>query len=360
VKRFVFLIHPRDGKDVGRVKRLLWTKILPEKIVEKILFRLPPVICSRFNVFNKTEGFLVAVPLTARQMLGLPLEFVRKRILEAALFAQNKLGAELIGLGALISSMTRKGIWLSKRAEIEVPVTHGDSYAVGVTIEAIEKITSLVGNSVIGIVGAYGLIGSALARLLHKKSLELVLVGRNEVKLKRLEKELKKINSQNRPVISKWIVDINKADIVITTTNASDAILKPEYLKPNAIIYDIAQPRNVSFQLLKERPDVIYIDGGLANINGINLGFKMGTPQGATFSCLAETILQALEDDKESHVGEISLGFVKEVRYRAEKYGFSHAEFTCFGKPIPIPNEEKPKILTYLEVKNLEAKKTIS
>ena len=86
----------------------------------------------------------------------------------------------------------------------------------------------------------------------------------------------------------------------------------------------------------------------------------MGTPQGTTFSCLAETILQALEDDKESHVGEISLGFVKEVRYRAEKYGFSHAEFTCFGKPIPIPNEEKPKILTYLEVKNLEAKKTIS
>ena len=350
MRKFAFLIHPRNVKDVGRVKRLVWTKLLPEKMVERILFRLPPVVCSRFNVFNKTEGFLVAVPLTARQMLELPLQFVRKRILETALFAQDKLGAELIGLGALISSMTKKGVWLSERAEIKVPITHGDSYAVGITLEAIEKIISLVGNSVVGIIGAYGLIGSALSRLLHKKSLDLVLIGRNEIKLKRLEKELKKINPQNRPVVSKWIVDINKADIVITTTNAPDVILRPEYLKPNAIIYDIAQPRNVSFQLLKERPDIIYIDGGLANINGINLEFEMGTPQGTTFSCLAETILQALENNRENHVGEISLEFVKEISDQAEKYGFSHAEFTCFGQPILI--EEKSKVFTsYPETK---------
>ena len=352
MKRFAFLIHPRDIRDVGRVKKLVWTKILPEKIVEKILLRLPPaVVCSRFDVFNKREGYLVAVPLTAKQMLELPLQFVRKRILEAALFAQNKLGAELIGLGALISSVTKKGIWLSERAEIKVPITHGDSYAVGITQQGIKKIVELlrIDDPKIAIVGAYGLISSAIAKLLCK-DFSLILVGRNELKLKKLEKEVRKINPQAHLLLSRWIPDVNKAEIVITATNASDSILRPEYLKPNAIIYDIAQPKNVSFQLLKKRPDVIYIDGGLANINGIQLGFEMGTPQGTTFSCVAETILQALEDDKESHVGEISLEFVKEVKNRAEKYGFSHAPFTCFGRAIII--EEKSKVFTsYLEAK---------
>ena len=348
MKKFAFLIHPRDIEDVWR--RFWATRFLPEKWIDIFLRRLKSgIICSRFEVFGEIEGYLVAVPIIAKQMVTLPRKIVRQRILEAILFAQNKLGVELIGLGSFIPSVTDGGRWIIRQPEVQVEITHGDSYTVAVAEEGIEKITGLCGfkreETKIAIVGAYGIIGKALTKVLAQKGYQLILIGRSRSKLKKLKEES---GDKNNILISIELEDIYDADIVITATSHPGSLIRPEHLKQGVVVYDIAQPINTSPSLVKERSDILRIDGSYVNINGIELGFDMGVPRKTTFACLGETIMSAMEAEHNHHVGEIDPLHVEKTKQWAEKYGFSHAPFTCFGQPI---KEINPKPISYLELK---------
>ncbi len=337
MKKFVFLIHPRDTSDVAR--RFWATRFFPDKLVEAVIKRLDGrtgfTICSRFKVFGKTEGYIIAILLTGRQMMTLPRKLVQQRILEAVLFAQDKLGVELIGLGALIASTTARGRWIIRQPEVQVGITHGDSYAVAVTEEGIEKIISLCRfkqeEAKIAIVGAYGIIGEAITKVLAQKGYRLILVGRNRNKLAGLKEEL---GNGNNILTSIELEDIYDADIVVTATSHPGSLIRPEYLKQGAVVYDIAQPANTSLSLVKERPDIVKVDGAYVGIDGIKLGFDMGPPPKTTFACLAETIMEALEEKNSDHVGKIDLLHVEKTKQWARKYKFFHAPFSCFSKPI--------------------------
>lgn len=343
-KKFAFLIHPRDTLDVSR--RFWVTRFLPNSIVEAVIKRLRGrlgfTVCSKFEVekFNKkVTGYIIAVLLNGRQMMSLPINLVRQRILDTVLFAQNKLGVEIIGLGSLITSVTDGGKWLINNPQVKVIVTHGDTYAVAVAIEGIEKILNLRNFAPkevkIAIVGAYGLIGREITKILARKGYFLILIEKNEEKVGLIRNELRNSNLANSILIaSDSLKDIQEADLIITTTSHPQALLKSEYLKKGAIIYDIAQPMNVSPELIKERPDIIKIDGAYTDINGIDLKFDMGPPKGTTFACLAETIMMALEEENNHHVGEIDNTYLEKTKEWGRKYGFVHAPFTCFGKPI--------------------------
>ena len=349
MKKFAFLIHPRNTSDVAR--RFLITRFLPDSLIESIMARLRGrlgfTVCSKFNVvrMNRTlEGYIIAVLLSGTEMMNLSLDLVQRRILDAILFAQNKLGAEVIGLGALTTSLTKGGKWIVQQPEIRAVITHGDSYGVAVAGQGIEKILNIYNNFdskevKIAIVGAYGLIGRELTKILAKKGYPLILIEKEEEKIILIRNELKKLNLENSILITSInLKDIYSADIVITATSHPGALLKSEYLKRGAIIYDIAQPMNVSPELAEERPDIIKIDGAYVDINGIDLGFKMGPPKGATFACLTETMMITFEGENSHHVGAIDSAFIEKTKQWAKKYGFSHAPFTCFGRPISIEN----------------------
>ena len=334
MRKFAFLVHPRDISDV---RRRIWSaRVLPPWIVERMLLGLKSgIVCSEFNVFGKAKGYIVGVPLTARQIKVFP-RIARQKILEAVLFAQRKLGVELVGLGALTASVTTRGKWMARHSEVQVNITHGDTYAVAVAEEAVEKIIDLCefdrGEIEIAIVGATGTIGEALTETFNRKGYHLILLGKSKIKLETLKEE---IGRENNVVTSIELEDIYDADIVITVTSHPDALIKPDYLKEGTILYDVAQPINVSPEVIRERPDVLRIDGGYVRINEVKVGFDMGPPPGVTFACLVETIMEALENENGNHVGKIKLDYVQQTRHWAEKYGFFHAPFTCFNKRIP-------------------------
>ena len=346
MRRFAFLIHPRDTSDVAR--RWWIARFLPDKLVEsigrKLRGRLGFTICSRFQVEKlnkKVEGYIVGVFLSGKQILSLPLSIVRQRILNTVLFAQNKLGTEIIGLGSLITSVTDGGRWIAQQPNVHAIITHGDTYAAVIAEEGIEKILSLChfnpNKTKIAVVGAYGLIGREITKILAKKGFPLILIEKTNEKVNLIKEELKELNLESK--ISLASTDLKKilpADLVITTTSHPSALLRSEYLKRGAIIYDIAQPMNVSPKLIEERPDIIKIDGDYVDINGIDLRFNMGPPKGTTFACLAETMMMALEGEDEHHIGEIHESYLEKTKEWGSKYGFSHASFTCFGKPISI------------------------
>jgi len=345
-RKFAFLIHPRNTFDV--VRRFWITRYLPDSIVDAIMKRLRGrlgfTVCSKFEVAklnNIGEGYIIAVLLKGKQMMCLPSNLVRKRILETVLFAQNKLGVEIIGLGSLIVSATDGGKWLLNHPQVKLTITHGDTYAVLVAKEGIEKILNickfLPENTKIAIVGAAGLIGRELTKIIAQKGYPLILIEKTEEKIAFIKEKIRKINLEDKIFLTSInLKDIFPADLVITATSHPSVLLKSEHLKKGAIIYDIAQPMNVSPELIKERPDIIKIDGAYVDINGIDLKFNMGPPKGTTFACLVETMMMALEGDKNHHVGEIDISYLEKTKKWAKKYNFHHAPFTCFGKPISI------------------------
>jgi predicted amino acid dehydrogenase len=345
IKKFAFLIHPRDTSDVAR--RFWVTRFLPsiivDGVIERLRGRLGFTVCSKFTVEKsnkKAEGYIIATLLTGRQILTLSQKIVRKRILDTILFTQNKLGVEVIGLGALITSVTNGGRWLINIPQVKLTITHGDTYGVVVAEEGIEKILNICNfnsKTKVAIVGAYGLIGREIAKFLAQKGYPLILIEKTEEKVNLIKEKLREINLENKIFrASTNLEDIFPADLVITATSHPSALLKSEHLKTGAIIYDIAQPMNVSPELIKERPDIVKIDGAYVDINGIDLGFDMGPPKRTTFACLVETMMIALEGDKNHHVGEIDERYLEKTKEWAKKYGFAHAPFTSFGKPISL------------------------
>ncbi len=270
-------------------------------------------------------------------MVTLPRRYVQDRILEATLLAQNQLGAELVGLGAYTAPLTDAGRWLVRQDSVKINITHGDSFSTAIAAEGVRKISQQLGLGLrtqkVAIIGAYGLIGSALSKILAQECGAMLLVGRNQIKLERLKNELACCGNVS---LSTEIASIKDSDIVVTSTSHPGSLLRPEHLKKNAVVYDIAQPINVTEEVCRQRPDIIRIDGCYAKIPSINLGVEMGPPNGATFSCLAETIMQALDNDHSNYVGEIDLANVEKTIKREKKYGFYHAEFTNFSKPIDL------------------------
>lgn len=334
MKRIAFLIHPRDVHDLYR--RFPVLKILGDDFNETILknLRFPKrigfTICSKFDIYGQAEGYLIAVLLTAKQMMT-DRENARKRILNTLLYAQNKLGVELVGLGALTKSVTEGGRWLADNKNVRVKITNGDTFTTVMAIEAIDEIIKKrsLQDPVIAIVGATGIIGQALSQLLmnHK----LILIGRNPERIKQIFPGLVETS---RLILSSRLSDAINADIIITATNHHDSFIKSEHLKQNAVVYDLAQPNNVALSVIKERLDIISIDGGYISIPGINLRFNMGPPRGTTFACLAETILQALENDNKNYIGYVDINNIKLIKERARKYNFIHAPFTSYGEQI--------------------------
>ncbi|MEM0467420.1 MAG: aminotransferase III, partial [Candidatus Thermoplasmatota archaeon] len=97
-----------------------------------------------------------------------------------------------------------------------------------------------------------------------------------------------------------------------------------------------SQPVNLSLEVCRERPDIIRVDGGLVSMP-VDTGFPIpGLPKGMVFACIAEVIMQAMENEQRNHVGSIDLGHLRRTEQWAEKYGFMLNELTSFGRPISI------------------------
>jgi fatty aldehyde-generating acyl-ACP reductase len=346
MKKFAFIVHLRGIEDIAHTIPLVpeWviTKILKRPILWlmwRLHGRMGFMVRSTFKVDDVAQGHILVIWLTGHQMITPNSNgSVKKRILEAILHAQNELGCSVVGLGALTASVTSAGRWVASHPEIKCAITHGDHHATGLAIEGIERLAtenfgSSLSNLTLNLIGATGIIGDALTRALIPLTGKLIITGRKKSKLAQYA---------NLPnvVISDNINDAISADIVVTATSWPDALIKPEHLKEGALVYEVSQPRNVSRQVAEKRKDVLVIDGSYAKVpENINFWW-MSLPHHHTFGCMAETIMQCLENDPGHHVGSIDLSFMEEVRRRAQKYGFSHADFTSFNTPISISSKD--------------------
>jgi len=351
-RKFAFMIHPRIiddfGRRVGKVLRIgeeLGMKITPKRpsewILKQLRGRMGYTICSHFDVFGgKAEGYIVAVLLSGKQMKELDRHLVERRIIDAILFTQNKLGAERIGLGAYTAPMTRNGLAVIKHPGIKAYITHGDALSAASAVPIVRESARLKGidiaTSSIAVVGAYGIVGKAAALLLSELNPRaMILTGHNHNKLAAVSKELNGC-FQGEIICSADNSAIRQADIVILSITSDGYIVGPKDLKKNAVVVDMAQPHNMSQEVCIQRPDVLRVDGGYMSIADINLRFKMGPPRGTTFACLTETIISTLSGDRDHHVGPVDMDFARGIMPLANSLGFEVAPPTNFSRPIDL------------------------
>ena len=345
MEKFAFIIHPIDAKrDMARHPKYRLAKYLPESAVEWIIKHKEPLIASHITGIKsatgaEAEGWFIGCPLTPRQFMTMPTDFLYERLITCGRMAQD-LGAKIIGLGAFTAVAGDGGITLAKN--LDIAVTTGNSYTVATALEATLDAAARMGvemaDATAAVVGATGSIGKTCAHVLSGKAARVILIGRDMERLEAARSEMP-VEYRDKIAITTDIASgLRDADIIITVTSAVDVVVLPEHLKIGAVVCDVARPRDVSVRVAKERDDVLVIEGGVVAVPGADLDFGMsfGFPPKTAYACMSETMMLALEGRYESFtLGKtVSLAQVEETTALAAKHGFHLAGYRSFERAV--------------------------
>lgn len=334
---FAFLIHPRAEVRTDLARR--WPSLgrIPEAVLGQGLrsLPLPPLHWGTVHIDDRSVGHLMLVPMSGAQMLADRAGAAKQ--VKRAVDRSVEIGAGLVGLGALTSPVTRGGELL--RTRTDVALTTGNALTAAMTVAEVRRAISGSGPTpTVAVVGANGSVGACVVGLLAEEHLvdQLLLVGRRAAAVEAVAATVRRGASLVDVRSGTDMHMVADADIVVLLTAATGSILRPEHLKPGAVVIDGTQPRNTSPALIHERPDVRVVDGGLVSVPGLHLSTDIDLPPGCVYACLAETMLLALD----GHQGHFSVGTATPAQARhvaalAERYGFAPAPPHAFGVPIP-------------------------
>ena len=340
---FAFIIHPIDPRrDVGRKYPLLG-RILSERQIDFFSTFFPPVYISEIEgvtseaTGRQVKGWFIACPFTPRRMLELPEQAVYRKIIQSGRLAE-KLGADILGLGAFTSVVGDAGITIAKA--LDVPVTTGDSFTVAVAVDAIREAARLMeiplGMATGAVVGATGAIGQVAAELLAGDVERLYLIGRREAALEELRDRLQ-AGAKAELITSTRMDVLAQAQLILTVTSAIHDVIQPGYLQPGSVVCDVARPRDVSAMVAAARDDILVIDGGMVDVPGpVNFHFNFGFPSGRAYACMAETMALALEGRFEDYTlgKHLTRERVEEIDRIAKNHGFRLSGFRSFEREV--------------------------
>lgn len=340
---FAFIIHPIDPKrDVSRKFPFLG-KVLTEKQIDFFSTFFPPVYISEIEGITSQatgrtiKGWFIACPYTPRRMMQLPERTVYRKIIQTGRMAE-KLGAQILGLGAFTSVVGDAGMTIARA--LDIPVTTGDSYTVMMAVQAVREAAKVMDikmeEATVAVVGATGSIGRVCAELLASESARTLLIARDEKKLEVLRDKLQ-VRARGELCISTKMDVLKDAQLILTVTSAIHDVIRPEHLQPGSVVCDVARPRDVSAMVAAVRDDILVIDGGMVDVPGpVNFHFNFGFPEGKAYACMAETIALALEGRFEDYtVGkDFTLERVQEISAIADRHGFRMSGFRSFEREV--------------------------
>ncbi|HEX3012580.1 MAG TPA: hypothetical protein VHQ70_11245 [Syntrophomonadaceae bacterium] len=290
----------------------------------------PGIVCHmpaiRSGSGALVEGWLIGVPLGGREIMGMPSSEAAAMVAKAVDLGHD-LGAEIVGLGALTSVVTRGGRSVMGR---DVAITSGNSFTTLMAMEALflgaEEMHIKKEKARAAVVGATGSIGRACALLLSEQVENIVLLGNsNHVnssknRLNSLVQDIMnlartRIDSGLLTGVSGWLsrvisllqnkntaqaeeylkvindssadfnhiteicaylgipcplsvsIEIDKAlpccNMIVAASNSPEYLIFPEHLQPGAVVCDVARPVDVSPLVCEHRDDVLILEGGL-------------------------------------------------------------------------------------------------
>ncbi|WP_178084851.1 dehydrogenase [Rhodoferax aquaticus] len=312
IRRFAFVIHPLSQEFIR--KGFPIPKSTPKFVMDKVetlAAHMPPMVyCKMDNIISPTgaeaEGWLISVGGTPKEMLSRSPEFTYRRLLHAARIAE-KMGAQIMGLGAFTKVVGDAGITVARRSSL--PITTGNSYSASGALWAAADAMRRMGLVKLTkgakkvpaktmVIGATGSIGSVSARLLAMAFDEVVIAARDLAKLEELKASIL-LDTPDAKVTCSIDYDnlLSDMDMIVTSTSgAGKKILDITKVKPGCVITDVARPLDLPPSEVAKRPDVLVIESGEIELPTKVKGMKsIGLPPNVIYACLAETIVLALE-----------------------------------------------------------------
>lgn len=324
---FVFLVHPRDAKDVhgwAGASVIAQHSASEAEFLEKMC-ALPPTVIGdvRFGL-RPAWGELIAV---ARMPRGLLSTEGRRVIADAVRLAAQR-GTGVVGLGALTAPVTHGGLDLLPGLPKGITLTTGNAFTAAIARRNVVEVSEALqfGRSArVAIVGCHGSVGSAASRLLSGMGFRLILIGRTTGKVEKVLGDLTEVHS-----VSQNLADAGLADVTLLLTSDPAALLTPEIPRPGSVVIDLAHPVNVDPACYPEfeRRGVSVAQGGLVQIPGYHCSVDFRLPvRHASLACLAETYLFAREGIREHSVGPASPELAGELEQIAARHGV---------RPLPL------------------------
>ncbi len=384
--RFAFLLHPLDEQsyvDYDPTLAILTKQELHE-FAESMDGLIDPVIGSTTQITSRdgtiVEGDFIMLSHTARQLKNMSANDALNVLRKGIELAKGR-GSSIVGLGAYTSVVSAGGKLLS---DMNIALTSGNSYTVVSGIEALDSAINRLEEDwskfSACVLGATGAIGSCMSALLAERVSQLILVGNNanapeiaRQKLLKIARFVIKHVKENKDSIhisastlagqilrhqganglsddvliqllessGKLILTTNNntlalADVVVSAISQPSHSIDHHIFKPGTLICDISRPRTFDVSIVKDRPDILIIDGGVIALPGSPRIGPYGIPKGTSYACMAETILLALDNHfQHTSLGrELKISEIIRQKELAKKHGFRVACLQSFGKVL--------------------------
>lgn len=336
--KVAWLCHMIDADDLISLEPSFASASLQERedYLAQLVAQMTPVAISAVDVRSVTGDVVRVYPI----LLPFTSSWVQRRLderrvaLPQALVQQGiemarSLDCQTVALGQYTSIVTLNGTRVARNG---IGVTTGNSYAVALAMQAIERAHLETGSkpaqSVLVIAGAVGNIGRACAEILAPRYRQTILVGSDKPGSRsRLEAFARSIPNA---VTSTDLAAIGKGNVVLAALNAVDAPLTTAPFARNAIVCDLSIPASLRPSIAQLRPDLLIIKGGIVSLPfGEDLeiaGFPL--PTGQTYACMAEAMLLGFEGIRDaSFTGALTPEQVMRVSAMAARHGFELADY---------------------------------
>jgi predicted amino acid dehydrogenase len=200
-------------------------------------------------------------------------------------------------------------------------------------------------GATVAVVGATGSIGAACVELIAPHVREIILVARNQTRLRKLHAELGPRLACRSSFSLEISAAVRRADLILTATSSTQDVIEPEDLRTGAVVCELSLPHDVSRRVAAERPDVLVVEGGNmrapGNLRAMRVReagrpFDLNLPRGTLLACMSETALLALSNRREPFtLGRgIDIAKVREIEALADDAGFELADMRAFDTAI--------------------------
>jgi len=334
MSKFAFLVHQTSNSPFDTWLKLARTKwyfgLVPPHVLHYAMLPRIPLNFDRFLRYEATgiasgafgtEGIFRALPYSTDYMRrARPAD----KVVEASRLCLAE-GVGVIGLGAYNSIVTDGGTIVANALRSSgVAVTSGNSLTAWAAIEGLNNLCVQLNiplqDQTVAVIGPGGTTGSAICNLLKGRTERLLLLGGGRTDLHPLAEHL----GENVEICEGLDDVISRSQVIVSATNSPGALrINPTTTLPWKVFVDVARPRDVG-KIVSRLPHVIAIDGGIFRVPGENveLGLDFGLPRGFAFACMAETMVLAMLDHTESHVGDLDPAYVHWIGEQACALGF--------------------------------------
>ncbi|EAZ91881.1 long-chain acyl-[acyl-carrier-protein] reductase [Crocosphaera chwakensis] len=267
----------------------------------------PPQIVDHFHVTSVTgqtiEGKYVESCFLPEMLMNRRIKAAIRKILNAMALAQKN-SINITALGGFSSIIFEEFNLKDNKQVRNVSLefdrfTTGNTHTAYVICRQVEQGSAKLGidlsKATIAVCGATGDIGSGVCRWLDRNTntQELLLIARNQERLKRLQDEL------GRGKIMGLEEALPEADVIVWVASMPKGVeINPETLKKPCLIIDGGYPKNLDTKI--KHSDVHILKGGIVE-HSLDIDWKimeivsMDIPSRQMFACFAEAILLEFE-----------------------------------------------------------------